>query len=194
MYRCISLRNIRDNEEKESAFRGVCIMITQNPMGVVNVSPLSALVILLLYLYCATIATGSLTQTLGCVCLPTTNNDSRPICCCCHRCLRICLAMLNLPSPSLVPSSSPLLLLSSIITSPSPLCSLLCSLPLPPLPSLHLCYPLSSLHTPMLSSPPLSPSHLLPPLLSSHTVPSSPHPTSPTPLSSPTCSGLGLLL
>ena len=38
--RCISLRSIRDNEEKDSAFRGVCIMITQNPMGVVNVSQL----------------------------------------------------------------------------------------------------------------------------------------------------------
>ena len=39
VHRCISLRNIRDNEEKDSAFRGVCLMITQNPMGVANVSP-----------------------------------------------------------------------------------------------------------------------------------------------------------
>lgn len=33
--RCISLRNIRDNEEKDSAFRGMCQMITVNPVGVV---------------------------------------------------------------------------------------------------------------------------------------------------------------
>ncbi|KAK0088459.1 hypothetical protein PV325_011988 [Microctonus aethiopoides] len=32
---CISLRNIRDNEEKDSAFRGMCQMITVNPAGVV---------------------------------------------------------------------------------------------------------------------------------------------------------------
>lgn len=32
---CISLRNIRDNEEKDSAFRGMCHMITVNPAGVV---------------------------------------------------------------------------------------------------------------------------------------------------------------
>ena len=31
---CISLRNIRDNEEKDSAFRGVCAMIGLNPQGV----------------------------------------------------------------------------------------------------------------------------------------------------------------
>jgi hypothetical protein len=29
------LRNIRDNEEKDSAFRGMCQMITVNPAGVV---------------------------------------------------------------------------------------------------------------------------------------------------------------
>lgn len=33
---CLALRNIRDNEEKESAFKGVCIMIKQNPQGVVT--------------------------------------------------------------------------------------------------------------------------------------------------------------
>ncbi|XP_046751407.1 transportin-1 [Diprion similis] len=32
---CTSLRNIRDNEEKDSAFRGMCQMITVNPAGVV---------------------------------------------------------------------------------------------------------------------------------------------------------------
>lgn len=32
---CISLRNIRDNDEKDSAFRGMCQMITVNPAGVV---------------------------------------------------------------------------------------------------------------------------------------------------------------
>uniref|UniRef100_A0A674H5K9 Transportin-1 n=1 Tax=Taeniopygia guttata TaxID=59729 RepID=A0A674H5K9_TAEGU len=31
---CTSLRNIRDNEEKDSAFRGVCLMIGANPGGV----------------------------------------------------------------------------------------------------------------------------------------------------------------
>ena len=34
--RCTSLRNIRDNEEKDSAFRGVCAMIGHNPSGVVQ--------------------------------------------------------------------------------------------------------------------------------------------------------------
>uniref|UniRef100_A0A671LLU0 Transportin-1 n=1 Tax=Sinocyclocheilus anshuiensis TaxID=1608454 RepID=A0A671LLU0_9TELE len=34
---CTSLRNIRDNEEKDSAFRGICTMITVNPGGVVQV-------------------------------------------------------------------------------------------------------------------------------------------------------------
>lgn len=34
--RCTSLRNIRDNEEKDSAFRGVCLMIGINPAGVVH--------------------------------------------------------------------------------------------------------------------------------------------------------------
>ena len=34
--RCTSLRNIRDNEEKDSAFRGVCNMISVNPGGVVQ--------------------------------------------------------------------------------------------------------------------------------------------------------------
>ncbi|XP_015791866.1 transportin-1 [Tetranychus urticae] len=33
---CISLRHIRDNEEKDSAFRGVCAMIGANPGGVVQ--------------------------------------------------------------------------------------------------------------------------------------------------------------
>ncbi|PIO71475.1 HEAT repeat protein, partial [Teladorsagia circumcincta] len=33
---CFSLRNIRDNAEKESAFRGICYMINLNPSGVVN--------------------------------------------------------------------------------------------------------------------------------------------------------------
>ncbi|KAL6423181.1 transportin-1 [Cataglyphis hispanica] len=32
---CTSLRSIRDNEEKDSAFRGMCQMITVNPAGVV---------------------------------------------------------------------------------------------------------------------------------------------------------------
>lgn len=32
---CTSLRNIRDNEEKDSAFRGMCHMITVNPAGIV---------------------------------------------------------------------------------------------------------------------------------------------------------------
>lgn len=32
---CTSLRNIRDNDEKDSAFRGMCQMITVNPVGVV---------------------------------------------------------------------------------------------------------------------------------------------------------------
>lgn len=36
--RCTSLRNIRDNEEKDSAFRGICMMIGVNPGGVVQVS------------------------------------------------------------------------------------------------------------------------------------------------------------
>jgi transportin-1 len=33
---CTSLRNIRDNEEKDSSFRGVCTMININPNGVVR--------------------------------------------------------------------------------------------------------------------------------------------------------------
>ncbi|CDS37042.1 transportin 1 [Echinococcus multilocularis] len=33
---CLSLRNIRDNEEKDSAFRGICNVITLNPQGVMN--------------------------------------------------------------------------------------------------------------------------------------------------------------
>ncbi|XP_022915663.2 transportin-1 [Onthophagus taurus] len=33
---CTSLRNIRDNEEKDSAFRGMCHMISVNPAGVVQ--------------------------------------------------------------------------------------------------------------------------------------------------------------
>ncbi|XP_072023727.1 transportin-1-like isoform X4 [Amphiura filiformis] len=33
---CTSLRNIRDNEEKDSAFRGICAMISVNPGGVVQ--------------------------------------------------------------------------------------------------------------------------------------------------------------
>ena len=35
-FRCSSLRNIRDNEEKDSAFRGICAMIRVNPGGVVQ--------------------------------------------------------------------------------------------------------------------------------------------------------------
>ena len=34
--RCTSLRNIRDNDEKDSAFRGMCHMISVNPGGVVE--------------------------------------------------------------------------------------------------------------------------------------------------------------
>lgn len=37
-HRCTSLRNIRDNEEKDSAFRGICMMIGVNPGGVVQVT------------------------------------------------------------------------------------------------------------------------------------------------------------
>ncbi|CAH8588883.1 unnamed protein product [Schistosoma turkestanicum] len=33
---CLYLRNIRDNEEKDSAFRGICNLITLNPAGVLN--------------------------------------------------------------------------------------------------------------------------------------------------------------
>lgn len=33
---CLSLRNIRDNEEKDSAFRGICAMIMINPLAVTN--------------------------------------------------------------------------------------------------------------------------------------------------------------
>lgn len=33
--RCTSLRHIRDNDEKDSAFRGMCNMISVNPAGVV---------------------------------------------------------------------------------------------------------------------------------------------------------------
>lgn len=33
--RCTSLRHIRDNDEKDSAFRGMCNLITVNPVGVV---------------------------------------------------------------------------------------------------------------------------------------------------------------
>jgi len=33
---CSSLRNIRDNEEKDSAFRGMCLMIQANPSGILN--------------------------------------------------------------------------------------------------------------------------------------------------------------
>lgn len=33
---CNTLRNIRDNEEKDSAFRGVCAMISVNPSGVLQ--------------------------------------------------------------------------------------------------------------------------------------------------------------
>ena len=36
--RCTSLRNIRDNDEKDSAFRGICALIGGNPGGVVQVS------------------------------------------------------------------------------------------------------------------------------------------------------------
>ncbi|CAF1168686.1 unnamed protein product [Adineta ricciae] len=33
---CVALRNIRDNDEKDSAFRGICNMIVLNPLGVTN--------------------------------------------------------------------------------------------------------------------------------------------------------------
>ncbi|CAH8460580.1 unnamed protein product [Dicrocoelium dendriticum] len=33
---CLFLRNIRDNEEKDSAFRGICNLITLNPSGVLS--------------------------------------------------------------------------------------------------------------------------------------------------------------
>lgn len=33
---CSMLRHVRDNEEKDSAFRGVCSMISLNPSGVLN--------------------------------------------------------------------------------------------------------------------------------------------------------------
>lgn len=36
--RCVVLRKIRDNEEKESAFRGVCALIDANPQAVVQVA------------------------------------------------------------------------------------------------------------------------------------------------------------
>lgn len=36
VYRCMSLRNIRDNDEKDSSFRGMCCMISANPNGVVQ--------------------------------------------------------------------------------------------------------------------------------------------------------------
>uniref|UniRef100_H3AW35 Transportin-1 n=1 Tax=Latimeria chalumnae TaxID=7897 RepID=H3AW35_LATCH len=45
---CTSLRNIRDNEEKDSAFRGICTMISVNPSGVVQV--MSALCAFFTYL------------------------------------------------------------------------------------------------------------------------------------------------
>lgn len=35
-FRCTSLRAIRDNDEKDSAFRGMCQMISVNPGGVVQ--------------------------------------------------------------------------------------------------------------------------------------------------------------
>lgn len=35
-FRCLFLRNIRDNDEKDSAFRGICNLITLNPSGVLN--------------------------------------------------------------------------------------------------------------------------------------------------------------
>ena len=37
LFRCTSLRNIRDNDEKDSAFRGICALIGINPGGVVQV-------------------------------------------------------------------------------------------------------------------------------------------------------------
>ncbi len=33
---CVALRNIRDNDEKDSAFRGICNMIILNPLGVTS--------------------------------------------------------------------------------------------------------------------------------------------------------------
>ena len=34
---CTSLRNIRDNDEKDSAFRGMCQMISVNPQGTIHI-------------------------------------------------------------------------------------------------------------------------------------------------------------
>ncbi|KAK3755301.1 hypothetical protein QZH41_014609 [Actinostola sp. cb2023] len=44
---CTSLRNIRDNEEKDSAFRGVCSMISANPGGVVQGITISTTLLIL---------------------------------------------------------------------------------------------------------------------------------------------------
>lgn len=35
---CYALRNVRDNADKESAFRGICLMVNTNPQGVLAVS------------------------------------------------------------------------------------------------------------------------------------------------------------
>jgi transportin-1 len=35
---CSALWEIKDNEEKDSAFRGFCMMISENPAGLENVS------------------------------------------------------------------------------------------------------------------------------------------------------------
>ncbi|KAG7241225.1 hypothetical protein INR49_025968 [Caranx melampygus] len=45
---CTSLRNIRDNEEKDSAFRGICTMISVNPGGVVQVRRSSKMMVTVL--------------------------------------------------------------------------------------------------------------------------------------------------
>lgn len=34
--RCTSLRHIRDNDEKDSAFRGMCNMVSVNPNGIIH--------------------------------------------------------------------------------------------------------------------------------------------------------------
>ncbi|GMT14401.1 hypothetical protein PFISCL1PPCAC_5698, partial [Pristionchus fissidentatus] len=33
---CYALRNVRDNADKETAFRGICLMVNQNPQGVLS--------------------------------------------------------------------------------------------------------------------------------------------------------------
>ena len=37
---CLALQEIRDNEEKDSAFRGLCTLVQNNPAGITKVSSL----------------------------------------------------------------------------------------------------------------------------------------------------------